>query len=66
MHHLSFVGLTRSRPFLEGLAHEASDILGLGDEKDWAVWFFSSSLVYPYAGRLIPRERGKHSRPLEA
>lgn len=51
---------------MEGLAHEASDILGLGDEKDWAVWFFSSSLVYPYAGRLIPRERGKHSRPLEA
>ena len=51
---------------MEGLAHEVSDNLGLGDGKDWAVWFFSSCLVYPYAGRLIPRQRGKHSRPLEA
>jgi len=51
---------------LEGLAHEASDSVGLGDGKDWVVWFFSSSLVYPYAGRLIPRETGKHSRPFES
>ena len=27
---------------MEGLAHEVSDSLGLGDGKDWAVWFFSS------------------------
>lgn len=62
MHHLSVVGLTWSRPFSEGLAHEASDSLGLGDGKDWAVCFSHPAW---FTFMLIPRERGKRSRPLE-
>lgn len=47
---------------MEGLAHEASDSLGLGDGKDWAVCFSHPAW---FTFMLIPRERGKSSRPLE-